>query len=108
VTLVATVTQFHVLTPRAVKYAPRGSGVDDIGFTLEVLDSDTGAVLAGPQTIEADMPGLIEADGPFPDCADTTLMSCEKPRIINHIAKVTAAWLGLGPSVRHSFLRFGR
>ncbi|MFD1880292.1 DUF6778 family protein [Paracoccus pacificus] len=104
VTIAATVTQFHALTPltRGTNFA--NAGVENISYTVQVLDARSGAPLTQPQLIEADFPGLTGSAAVAADAAGNT----ERRQIVNHIAVVTQNWLGSGPDPRGGFNRMGR
>ncbi|AXC48519.1 hypothetical protein DRW48_01300 [Paracoccus suum] len=95
VTIAATVTQFHALTPQAAQLIQNfsGAGVDNISYTAQVFDARTGEALTEPQAIQAAMPS-------------TTLDN--RAEIVAHIAAVTQNWLGRGADPRVTFNRFGR
>lgn len=104
VILQVTLTQFHALTPKTVARAPTNSGVHNISYIVQVVDARTGKPLTQPQQIKADLPGLVgeaawkaEAEG-----------RGQKVQITQHLARVTAGWLGTGPDVRTTFKRTGR
>ena len=84
----ATLIHFHSLTPVARTYS---GGVHKVSFSIEVVDQNTGEVLAGPTLIEADefaYGGLLAAWAS--DQGDTM-----KSRIPERISEVTGTWLGL-------------
>ena len=93
--IVATVTQFHALTPEAERLIQTFSqaGVDNIAYTVQVFDAKTGAALTQPQAIKAAMPATRAAN---------------RAEIVAHIAGVTQNWLGRGTDQRTSFSRYGR
>ena len=105
--VIATVTlrQFHSLTPKAYFRAPAGTGVHSVAFDLTVTDRRTGAVLAGPERIEADLPAIVAASGGQPI---DRLPSAEWKRdIAAHVAATIRGWIGSGPDIRASFGRLG-
>lgn len=104
VTISATLSQFHALTPltRSTNFA--NAGVEDIRYTVQVLDARTGQPLTQPQLIEADFPGLTGDAAAASDAAGNT----ERRQIVKHIAAVTQNWLGHGPDPRGAFTRSGR
>lgn len=84
----ATLIHFHSLTPVARTYS---GGVHKVSFSIEVVDQNTGEVLAGPTVIEADefaYGGLLAARA---SGKGITM----KFRISERIAEVTGTWLGL-------------
>lgn len=98
--------RFHALTPTAYFKAPQGTGVHGIGFLATVRDAKTGAVLHGPERIEADMPARTLADEPNQDAGTYTRR--EEAAIRGQIGAVIRGWLGLGPDIRGSFSRMGK
>ncbi|MFE3839521.1 DUF6778 family protein [Pseudogemmobacter sonorensis] len=105
VILTATLTRFHSMTPKAYYAAPSGTGVHSVGFDLVVTDARTGALLAGPERIQADLPGLVAADDPN---ASLNLPGARwKSAIESHIAATMRSWLGTGPDIRSKFARIG-
>jgi hypothetical protein len=105
--VVATVTlrRFHSLTPKAYFQAPAGTGVHSVAFDLTVTDRRTGAVLAGPERIEADMPAAVAAAGGQP--LDRLPAAEWKKVISGHVAATIRSWLGKGPDIRVAFNRMG-
>lgn len=95
VTISATVTQFHAVTPEGERLIRTftNAGVDDIKYTIQVNDARTGAALTEPQAIEASMPATTASN---------------RAEIVSHIAAVTQNWLGRGADPRTTFQRFGR
>lgn len=105
VLVTATLVRFHALTPKAYFAAPAGTGVHSVAFDLVVSDAASGAVLAGPVRIEADLPGVVAADS---GTSGEGLPGAQwKSSIQAHIAATMRSWLGTGPDIRASFARLG-
>ncbi|MFB2531962.1 DUF6778 family protein [Paracoccus sp. p4-l81] len=102
VTIAVTLKQFHAITPK-VRYSLETAGVHNIQYTAQVFDAK-GQPLTAPQFIQADLPALVGEAGNEADRKGFT----QKVQIEQHLAKVTAGWLGIGPDVRSSFVRSGR
>jgi hypothetical protein len=79
------------------------SGVHNIQFTITALDGKTGAVLAGPAFIQADLPALAGQEMRDARARGET----QKSQISAHVTATVAAWLGIGPDVRGGFVRLG-
>ncbi len=103
VRIVATVRQFHALTEKA-RYGLNNAGVHNIIFTAQVVDARTGQPLTPADTIKAD---LVAYSGDQALAAERAGQT-QKVRITDHVAKVIAGWLGIGPDVRGTFRRTGR
>ena len=102
VTLQVTVTRFHALTMQA-EVLLTNAGVHNIQFDIAVVDAKTGAVLAGPTHIKADLPALSgEAMAAARARGET-----QKSQISAHVTATIASWLGIGPEARGSFTRLG-
>lgn len=101
VTIAVTLDHFHALTPKT-RHSLEHSGVHNIGYTAQVFSGTK--PLTEAQYIEADLVGLVGAEG---DAADRKGWT-QKVQIEQHLAKVTAGWLGIGPDVRGTFSRQGR
>lgn len=105
--VIATVTlrRFHSETPKAYFQGPAGSGVHSVAFDLTITDARTGAVLAGPQLIKADLPATGAArDGQQSNTLPSALW---KKQISDHIAATVRGWSGTGPDIRGTFSRLG-
>lgn len=100
-----TLRGFHSLTPKAYYHAPVGTGVHSVVFDLSILDARTGAVLAGPERIKADMPANVAAA----DALSLNAVPGEvwRKQITSHIAATIRSWLGTGPDIRTQFARMG-
>ena len=98
-----TVGQFHALSHRA-RYQLQQSGVHNIKLAIRVIDTRTGAVLASENDIQADLLAYTGEDALQAEAAGQT----QRVRIVNHVSKVIAGWLGTGPDARSSFTRIGR
>jgi len=81
-------TQFHSLTQRARSNI---GGIHNVDFILTVLDANTGEILAGPATIEADVKAFGGADAEASIARGETMRS----RIINRVSVVIASYLGV-------------
>lgn len=104
VTMIATVRQFHALTPRA-RALEGNVGVHDVKFDLGVADARTGEIIVPPQRIEADQPALV---GTAAADADARGFG-QRVEIVTHLGQVVRHWLGQGGNdPRGSFSRFGR
>lgn len=97
-----TMKRFHALTFEAERRLSK-SGVHDIIFTATINDARTGAVLVGPDAIEASLPAL-SGDDMF---QARLRGESQKSQITAHVSKVIAGWLGLGPDPRGVFRRLG-
>lgn len=102
VALQARLVQFHGVTPIAVNEAP--AAVHNITFVLQVVDRATGEVLAGPDTIQADLPAFTKSAAVVASASGLS----ERQRIVDHIAETTAGWLGIAPDPRETFTSLGR
>jgi hypothetical protein len=102
VRLSITMTRFHALTFEAeTKY--QNAGVHNVDFVAQVTDAATGAVLAGPETIEAAFPALSGDQMIAARAAGQT----QKSMITAHVRQTIAGWIGAGPDNRSSFARSG-
>ncbi|MFO1138374.1 MAG: DUF6778 family protein [Paracoccus sp. (in: a-proteobacteria)] len=102
VRIVATITQFHAITPKV--RGMDGVGVHNIQYTIQVFDAKTGAALTEPQNIKAEFPAMVGDEG---DAADAKGLT-QRVQIVNHVALVTQNWLGKGPDPRGKYSRLGR
>jgi hypothetical protein len=102
VRLSLTVTRFHALTFEAETRLSR-SGVHNIDFVAQVTDARSGAVLAGPEAIEAALPALSGDEMRAARARGQT----QKSQITAHVRATVAAWLGAGPDNRGTFTRSG-
>ncbi|MEM1078394.1 MAG: DUF6778 family protein [Pseudomonadota bacterium] len=98
-----TVGTFHALTEIA-RYGLSSSGVHNITYAMQVFDMRSGAALTDAETIQADLVALVGDQALEAEAQGIT----QKVRITDHIAKVTAGYLGIGPDVRSEFARVGR
>lgn len=96
------VTRFHALTFEA-ETRLSNAGVHNIDFIATVRDARSGAVLAGPEAIEAATPAFSGAEARTRRAQGETQRSV----ISNHVAATVAAWLGSGPDNRYEFQRLG-
>ncbi len=97
-----TITRFHALTFEAETRATH-AGVHNIAFVAQVVDARTGAVLAGPDRIEAALPALAGTEM----TAARLRGESQRSQITAHLEAVFAGWLGIGPDPRGSFHRLG-
>lgn len=95
------VDRFHGVTPVAVNRAP--AAVHDIVFRIAVMDSRTREVLVPPERITAPLVAHTQFNAILSRLEGQT----ERQRIVDHVADVTAGWLGTGPDRRGSFVSFG-
>jgi hypothetical protein len=102
VVLQVTLTRFHALTFEA-ETRVRNAGVHNIEFVARVVDARSGAVVAGPDAIEASLPALAGTDMTEARLRGET----QRSQITAHLAAVFAGWLGVGPDPRKSFSRLG-
>ena len=104
VRLDVTVSRFHALTLEAESLNVPGIGVHNVNFVIRVLDAKTGAVLAGPEDIDAAMPALTGTEM----IKARVRGESQRTQIQAHVAATIAGWLGVGPDQRDSFVRSGR
>jgi len=98
-----TVARFHALTFEAEALPYQGVGVHNVIFNAEVLDAASGAVLAGPTLIEAQVPAYTGAEAVAKRKAGVT----QKAVISADVKRAIAGWLGIGPDPRMQFNRIG-
>jgi hypothetical protein len=96
------VDRFHGVTPAAINRSP--GAVHDVTFRAAVVDRDTREVLVEPVRIEADLIAYTQRVAVISRLNGET----ERQRIVDHVAAVTAGWLGTGPDVRGTFTSIGR
>lgn len=94
--------EFHALTPKARAEAP--SAVHNITYTIQVFDRRTGEALTEPERIRADLPAFTGAQA----FEALQVGQTQKVRILDHLERVTAGWLGIGPDPRQEFGSVGR
>jgi hypothetical protein len=94
--------RFHALTFEAETRLDN-AGVHNIDFVVTVRDARTGAVLAGPEMIEAATPAFSGAEARRLRAEGQT----QKKVITEHVAATIAGWLGVGPDNRGEFQRLG-
>ena len=80
--------QFHSLTERARSNI---GGIHNVDFILTVVDANTGALLAGPAVIEAD----VEAFGGAQAEAAVAQGQTMRVRIVQQVSDVIATYLGI-------------
>ena len=102
VIIVTNIRHFHSVTPIALSQAP--GAVHNIRFVAQVIDAKTREELTEPEEISADLEAYVGA------AAVTSALegNTARTRIVNHLARVTRGWLGLGPDQRRRFTSFGR
>lgn len=103
VRLQVTVTRFHAMTFEAEAIEMGNIGVHNVNFIIRVVDARTGAVLAGPTDIDAAFPAKTGGEMSVARAHGET----QKSQIEAHVAETIAAWLGIGPDNRGSFVRTG-
>ena len=103
VQLVIVIRTFHALTERT-RYALKRSGVHNIEFTIQVIDAKTGVALSPIDEVHADLVAYTGNEGLLLESQGQT----QKVRIIEHVSKVIAGWMGPGEDVRGTFVRTGR
>ncbi|MDW4550842.1 DUF6778 family protein [Defluviimonas sp. D31] len=102
VKLEVVLNSFHGVTPITMVKAP--SAVYNIRYTIQAVDADTGAAVTEPATTDADLEANVGAA-----LINSSLNGVdEKTRIREHLAAVTAGWLGTGPDPRGTFGSVGR
>ncbi len=97
------VSQFHAMTDRA-RARLSNSGVHNIAFTIQVVDTGTGEALTPVDSVQAD----LEAYSGETARKAVQLGQTQKVRITGHVGKVIAGWLAAGPDQRRTFRRLGR
>lgn len=103
VNLLIEVSEFHALTQKT-RYGLENAGVHNIAFTAQVVDARSGAPLTPPSPIQADLVAYSGQQAIEAEAEGNT----QRVRIVRHVTKVVAGWLGAGPDVRGSFRRRGR
>lgn len=101
VTIQATMTRFHAMTFKAETQAP--GGVHDVEFDLQIKDARTGAVLFGPEHVEASFPAMTGEQMARARVAGQS----QKSQITAHVARTIRGLLGLGPDERKTFNGIG-
>lgn len=96
------VQRFHALTFEAETLLS-DAGVHNIQFMISAVDARTGAVLAGPVHVQADLPALSGQAMKDARARGQT----QKSQISAHVTATIAGWLGTGPDVRGTFQRLG-
>ena len=95
-------SRFQALTLEAERVLSF-SGVHDVEFTAELRDARSGALLAGPEHIEASIPAMSGEQMIRARIAGQS----QRSQISAQVTKVIAGWLGLGPDPRGEFRRLG-
>lgn len=93
---------FHAVTPAAVTHAP--AAVHNIKFAARVFDDQSGQPLSETHEIEADLEAFVGTAAVTAAVQGNT----QRVRIVNHLARVTRGWLGMGPDQRRRFSGVGR
>ncbi len=96
--------QFHSLTQRARSNI---GGIHNVDFMLTVVDANTGAVLAGPAKIEADVTAFGGRQAEEAVAQGQTM----RVRIVNRVSDVIATYLGVDGAdsvVRGRIVEIGR
>ncbi len=97
----ATMTRFHAMTFLAETKAP--GGTHDVEFNLTIRDARTGAVLYGPQYVEASLPAMTGAQMARARIEGQS----QKSQITDHVARTIRGLLGLGPDARRTYSSIG-
>ncbi|WP_424986524.1 DUF6778 family protein [Microbulbifer sp. S227A] len=97
-----TILKFHGVTPITVARAP--AAVHNMQFAVQIRDARTGAVLAGPSMIRAEMPALVNEQA----YEAAQFGPTQKDRVSEHLAKTFSGWLGTGPDNRDTFVSVGQ
>lgn len=105
VTMDVSLLRFHALTPRAYRVSPSWAGVNNVIYEVTVRDA-AGAVVLGPERIEADMAAVVAKGNPSNE-AQRVAGGQTRRSLVAHVAHVTRAWLGLGPDIRTKVSRVG-
>ncbi len=101
VTLQVILIRFHAVTPLAVSRAP--AAVHDIAYTVQAFNS-AGQPVSEQVFIRADIEAFVGTQAIVAAQTGET----QKKRITDHLADVTAGWLGIGADPRRSFTSVGR
>lgn len=102
VTLVSRIRHFHAVTPAAVSRSP--GAVHNISYRVQMFDARTAEPLTEPTNIQADLEAFV---GQAAVVAELQGQS-QRVRIVDHVARVTAGWLGIGFDQRRVFESVGR
>lgn len=98
----AQVRAFHAVTPLAAQTSP--AAVHHISLVYRIRDARSGEVLVPPTLISADLEAHVGAQA----ISAAYEGRSQRVRIVEHIGRVTAAWLGLTPDMRRDFVSIGR
>ncbi|MCB1410679.1 hypothetical protein LX70_00265 [Defluviimonas denitrificans] len=101
VTIEATMVRFHAMTMLAEAKAP--AGVHNVEFNMTIRDARTGAVLYGPEFVEASFPAMTGAQMARARAAGQS----QRSQISNNVALTIRGLLGLGPDARKTFSGIG-
>ena len=102
VTILARVQHFHAVTPAAIARSP--GAVHNVAYRVQVFDSKTAEPLTEAQNIQADLEAFV---GDAAIVAEIQGQG-QRVRLVDHISKVTAGWLGIGFDQRRVFDSIGR
>ncbi|MEO1537716.1 MAG: DUF6778 family protein [Pseudomonadota bacterium] len=102
VTIVSRLKHFHAVTPAAVARSP--AAVHNIAYRIQVFDSRTAEPLTEAQNIQADLEAFVGQSAVVAELQGQG----QRFRIVNHVARVTAGWLGVGDDQRREFSSIGR
>lgn len=103
VRLVIVMDTFHALSELA-RYGLNHSGVHNIRFGAEIVDARTGEKLTPFDIINADLVAYVGKEALEAEARGET----QRVRIIDHVSKTIAGWVGTGPDIRGTFSRGGR
>lgn len=103
VRFVVVMQKFHSINKKSIYSAPPDSGVENIDYSITVVDARSGATLLPAQLIREEFPGLV-GDKYF---AALNAGQTERMRIVAHVSQTIAGWLGIGPDNRMDFMRAG-
>ena len=92
-----TLQNFHAVTPQAVARAP--GAVHNITYVVQVFDARTRAPIGDPVKIDADLEAYVGSTATLAERQGQG----QRVRIVDHIRKVTAGWLSIGPDQRGRF-----
>lgn len=102
VTIAIRLRHFHAVTPAAVARAP--GAVHNISYYAQVFDAQTAKAITPPEIISADLVAYVGDAAVIATLQGQT----QRVRIVDHLARVTRGWLGIGPDPRGTFSGVGR
>ena len=97
------VVQFHALTEKT-RFTLQQSGVHNIQFSVQVFDANSGDPITTLDHVQADLVGFSGNQAIEAVAAGQT----QRVRIVDHVSRVIAGWMGHGPDIRGRFTRAGR